>query len=112
MTEGAHVSSKPSYRQLQASRQTLFTFVTIFVFKTSAKTPGFPELTFSANTSCYCTTSHPASMLPDTSHHLLSFIPADLPPAIPRHLADCEFYYNTVDLNDVEDPSVLLEGSL
>ena len=39
-------------------------------------------------------------------------IPADLPPAIPLHLADCEFYYNTVDLNDVEDPNVLLEGSL
>ena len=74
MTEGAHVSSKPSYRQLQAFRQTLFTFVTIFVFKTSAKTPGLPELTFSANTSCYCTTSHPARMLPDTSHHLLSSV--------------------------------------
>lgn len=39
-------------------------------------------------------------------------IPAALPPAIPPHLADCEFYYNILDLNDVEDPSVLLEGSL
>ena len=39
-------------------------------------------------------------------------VPADLPAAIPPHLADCEFYNNTVDLNDVEDPNVLLEGSL
>lgn len=39
-------------------------------------------------------------------------LPTELPPAIPPYLKDCEFYYNTVDMNLIENYSLCLEGRL
>ncbi|KAL9071745.1 MAG: hypothetical protein Q9161_004009 [Pseudevernia consocians] len=38
--------------------------------------------------------------------------PTELPPAIPPYLKDCEFYYNTVDMNLIENYSLCLKGRL